>query len=237
MDRLADSAASGKNHRLARRFDTTLISIAIDSPPARFRKMFDFPKQAELNRLLSRNKVYEFARPSRAVRDRFVRQIGEIVWKYKLAPETINLPARQGIEEIQVFAIALKTRELTAAALRPVLLTIDKAIPSPVFLPAHFRGARQVHLSTNTQRSWKLCCFVGRVGRGRQSAMSTERRSRPHPALLAEVNPCGANVLRPEHLLLPRIPGVDLLDGCIRTGCRHFVVRPATMRHPVDSRQ
>jgi hypothetical protein len=100
--------------------------------------MFDFPKQAELNRLLPKSKVYEFAKPSRAVRDRFVRQIGEIVWKYKLAPETVNLPARQGIEEIQVFGIALKTRELTAAALRPILLTIDKAIPSPIFYQLTF---------------------------------------------------------------------------------------------------
>src|ERR1700735_3584556 len=100
--------------------------------------MFDFPKQAELNRLLPKSKVYEFAKPSRAVRDRFVRQIEEIVWKFKLAPETVNLPARQGIEEIQVFGIALKTRELTGTALRPVLLTIDKAIPSPIFYQLTF---------------------------------------------------------------------------------------------------
>lgn len=100
--------------------------------------MFAFPKQAALNRPLPKSKVYEFAKPTRAVRDRFVRQIGEIVWKYKLAPETINLPARQGIEEIQVFGIALKTRELTAVALRPVLLTIDKAIPSPIFYQLTF---------------------------------------------------------------------------------------------------
>src|SRR5450432_116567 len=100
--------------------------------------MFDLPKQAELNRPLPKSKVYEFAKPSRAVRNRFVRQIGEIVWKYKLAPETINLPARDGIQEIQVFAVALKTRELTGTALRPVLLTIDKAIPSPVFYQLTF---------------------------------------------------------------------------------------------------
>jgi hypothetical protein len=100
--------------------------------------MFDFPKQAELNRLLPKSKIYEFAKPSRAVRDRFVRQIGEIVWKCKLAPETVNLPARQGIEEIQVFGIALKIREMTGTALRPVLLTIDKAIPSPIFYQLTF---------------------------------------------------------------------------------------------------
>ncbi|HVW09918.1 MAG TPA: DUF4391 domain-containing protein [Tepidisphaeraceae bacterium] len=100
--------------------------------------MFDFPKQAELNRVLPKSKIYEFAKPSRAVRDRFVRQVEEIVWKYKLAPETINIPARQGVEEIQVFAIALKARELTGTALRPVLMTIDKAIPSPIFYQLSF---------------------------------------------------------------------------------------------------
>jgi hypothetical protein len=103
--------------------------------------MFDFPKQAELNRPVPKSKIYEFAKPSRAIRERFARQIAEIVWAYKLSPETINLPARDSIHEIQIFSIALKgrhvrhnaSRELTATALRPILLSIDKAIPSPVF--------------------------------------------------------------------------------------------------------
>ena len=100
--------------------------------------MFDFPKQAELNRPLPKSKIYEFAKPTRAVRERFARQIAEIVWAYKLSPETINLPARDSIQEIQVFSVRLKTRELTAAALRPILLTIDKAIPSPIFYQLTF---------------------------------------------------------------------------------------------------
>ena len=95
--------------------------------------MFDFPKQAELDRPLPKSKIFEFAKPTRAVRDRFARQIAAINWKYKLSPETINLPAREGVEEIQIFAIVLKTGELTAAAFCPILLTIDKAIPSPIF--------------------------------------------------------------------------------------------------------
>ncbi len=57
--------------------------------------MFDYPRQAELNRILPKSKIYAHARPSRALRDRFKSQIGEIVWKYKLSPETVNLPARQ----------------------------------------------------------------------------------------------------------------------------------------------
>jgi len=90
--------------------------------------MFQFPKQAEFNRLLPKSKIYAFAKPTRAVKDRFVAGIQDIVWKYKLAPETVNLPARHGIHEIQVFEIALKTEELGDE----VLHTIDKAVPSPI---------------------------------------------------------------------------------------------------------
>lgn len=48
--------------------------------------MFDFPRQAELNRPLPKGKVFEFAKPTRAVRDRFARQLADIVWKFKLVP-------------------------------------------------------------------------------------------------------------------------------------------------------
>ena len=72
--------------------------------------MFAYPKQAEFNRPVPKNKIYGYAKPSRVIRDRFVSQVSEIVWKYKLAPETVNLPAhRQGklpVHEIQVFEIA-----------------------------------------------------------------------------------------------------------------------------------
>ena len=90
--------------------------------------MFAYPKQAEFNRVLPKSKIYAHAKPSKAVKDLFVSQIGEIVWKYKLSPETINLPARHGITEIQVFEIALKGEELDEDVLR----TIDKAIPFPI---------------------------------------------------------------------------------------------------------
>ncbi len=85
--------------------------------------MFAYPPQAELNRSLPKSKPYANGRPSRALRDRFTSQIGEVVWKYKLSPETVNLPARQGIHEIQVFSIDLKTGALAPDLLR----TIDRS--------------------------------------------------------------------------------------------------------------
>jgi len=96
-------------------------------PPSSF--LFAYPKQAAFNRVLPKSKIYAHAKPSRSVRERFVAEVDQIVWKFKLAPETVNLPARPGVPEIQVFAITLRAEELSESILR----TIDKAIPFPIF--------------------------------------------------------------------------------------------------------
>lgn len=98
--------------------------------------IFAYPKQAEFNRVLPKSKIYEHGTPSRAVRDCFVSQVNQIVWQYKLAPETINLPARPGVPEIEIFSIDLKTTDLNIEVLR----CIDKAIPLPIFYNVNFDG-------------------------------------------------------------------------------------------------
>ena len=98
--------------------------------------IFAYPKQAEFNRVLPKSKIYEHGTPSRAVRDCFVSQVNQIVWQYKLAPETINLPARPGVPEIEIFSIDLKRADLSFEVLR----CIDKAIPLPIFYNLHFEG-------------------------------------------------------------------------------------------------
>ena len=90
--------------------------------------MFAYPKQAEFNRVVPKNKIYAHAKPSKRVRELFVSEVGEILWKYKLSPETTNLAARNGITEIEVFEIALRTPELDEA----VLQAMDRAIPFPL---------------------------------------------------------------------------------------------------------
>jgi len=98
--------------------------------------IFAYPKQAEFNRVLPKSKIYEHGKPSRAVRDGFVAQINQIVWQYKLAPETINLPARSSVPEIEIFSLELKTPEVSEDVLR----CIDKAIPLPIFYNLSFDG-------------------------------------------------------------------------------------------------
>lgn len=90
--------------------------------------MFAYPRQAEFNRVVPKSKIYAHAKPAKRVRERFVSEVGEILWKYKLSPETINLPARNGITEIEVFEIVLKKPELDES----VLHALDRAIPFPL---------------------------------------------------------------------------------------------------------
>lgn len=93
--------------------------------------LFEYPAQAAFEKVLPKNKIYAYARPSRRVQQRFTTDVARIVWQYKLAPETIRLPARQGIQEIQVFRIVLKEDVGDNFSL-DVLRSIDKAIGFPI---------------------------------------------------------------------------------------------------------
>ncbi len=95
--------------------------------------LFDFPPQAKVGRVLPKSKIYQHGRVSAALRERFVRQVDLITWQYKLAPETINLPARGGVAEIEVFDIVLKADALDEDVLR----AIDRAIPLPIVFQLH----------------------------------------------------------------------------------------------------
>jgi len=105
--------------------------------------VFSYPKQTEFNRVVPKTKIYAHTRISKRVKELFVSQVGEIVWRYKLSPETINLPARNGIREIQVFDIHLKTPEIDDA----VLVAIDKAIPFPLVIQLIHGDAIQTEVS------------------------------------------------------------------------------------------
>lgn len=99
-----------------------------------------YPKQATFGRSLPKNKIYEHSGATAGVRELFVRQVEQIVWQYKLAPETINLPAKPGVPEVQVFAIQLKTPELNQEVLR----CIDGAVQFPIIFELGFDGRTQV---------------------------------------------------------------------------------------------
>lgn len=99
-----------------------------------------YPKQAAFERVLPKNKIYEHSGAAPSVREMFVRQVEQIVWQYKLAPETINLASKPGVPELQIFAIQLKTPALNHEVLR----CIDGAVQFPIIFELTFEDKTQV---------------------------------------------------------------------------------------------
>lgn len=90
--------------------------------------LYDWPRAAAFGRVIPKNKIYEHAGAGTALKDLFVRDVEQIIWAYKLAPETVNLAATERVAEIQVLRITARTKDLDSRILR----AIDKAIPFPL---------------------------------------------------------------------------------------------------------
>lgn len=93
---------------------------------------FVFPDKAYYGKKIAKEKIYQFGSITSSLKKKFVQQIDRIVWQYKLAPETINIPASKNLTEIQVIDIQLKMD--AATDLDETLLTaIDRAISMPLY--------------------------------------------------------------------------------------------------------
>lgn len=87
-----------------------------------------FPSQAKFDRVIPKTKIYSNSDASKVLKELFVADVEQIKWSYKLAPETINLPATRSVSEIQVFRVVLRSDNRVDDVLR----AIDKAIPYPI---------------------------------------------------------------------------------------------------------
>lgn len=108
--------------------------------PATHPALINYPKQATFGRILPKNKIYEHSGANTRLKDLFVEQVEQIVWQYKLAPETINLPAKPGVPEVQVFRIVLKTAQVSV----DVLKCIDGAVQFPIVFELEHEGKIKV---------------------------------------------------------------------------------------------
>lgn len=99
-----------------------------------------YPEQAAFGRTLPKSKLYAHSGAGTKLKSLFVQQVEHIVWQTKLAPETVNLAARPGVPEIQVFSIQLKTADFSLDVLR----CIDGAVQFPVIFELAHDGRAQV---------------------------------------------------------------------------------------------
>jgi hypothetical protein len=108
--------------------------------------LYEWPRAAAFGRVIPKNKIYEHAGANTALKDLFVRDVDQIVWSHKLAPETVNLASTKSVPEIQVFRITARTVSLD----HDVLRAIDKAIPFPLIFEIAHGG--QVRLAAAYKR-------------------------------------------------------------------------------------
>jgi len=98
--------------------------------------LYQWPRAAAFGRVIPKSKIYEHAGANTALKELFVREVDQIVWTHKLAPETVNLEATRQVAEIQVFRIPARTVTLAPKVLR----AIDKAIPFPLIFEVVHEG-------------------------------------------------------------------------------------------------
>lgn len=95
--------------------------------------LFEYPEKSRFGRKIPKNKFYENVTFNRKLKEKFINQIDKIIWKHKLAPNTLNLDATDEVPEIVVLDIFLKNEEIEQALLE----IIDNAIPLPIIFHLH----------------------------------------------------------------------------------------------------
>ncbi|MGD8201894.1 DUF4391 domain-containing protein [Ornithinimicrobium sp. W1679] len=90
--------------------------------------LYRWPPAAKFGRAIPKTKFYEHSSIGSTIKDRFVSDVRRVIWAYKLAESTINLPGSAGVTEIQVFEIEAKKDDVAEG----VLAAIDKAVRTPI---------------------------------------------------------------------------------------------------------
>jgi len=102
--------------------------------------LFNLPEKTLVNKKIPKSKFYEKLHVDKSLREKFVRQVDYILWKHKLSSHTVNLSPTKEVEEIQVFEIHLKQKNLS----REVLESIDRAVPYPILFALIYRDEVQL---------------------------------------------------------------------------------------------
>lgn len=97
--------------------------------------MIQIPKNCEVNKFLPKKIFYEKIGISSNLKEEFINKIDKIVWKYKISEGTIGISKTKNIEEIQIFEIELKEKEIP----KNVLKTIINAIPYKILFVLKYK--------------------------------------------------------------------------------------------------
>ncbi len=118
--------------------------------------MFDLPAKTLFQKKIPKNKFYEKLQANSKLKEKFVRQVDQVVWKHKISRETVNIEPTKGVPEIQVFEVHLKQKELSPE----VLERIDRAIPYPVLFALFYENQVRLAIAYKKPGSQNRECSV-----------------------------------------------------------------------------
>ena len=101
--------------------------------------MVNFPASTIVNRRVPKQSFYDNLSISPELKRAFVDQISLIIWRNKLAESTLAISAGKDIQEIQVFELQLRQKELDSR----ILSAIAGAIPYKIVFVLVFDGEAQ----------------------------------------------------------------------------------------------
>ena len=87
--------------------------------------LLQYPTSTIVDRPIPKNAFYRNANITPRMRNRFVDELQELRWLYKLAPQSLNVERGKDIEEIEIFHATLKQSDVPVELLR----FIDKTMP------------------------------------------------------------------------------------------------------------
>ena len=103
-------------------------------------KLYKFPQQAKVDRLIPKNKFYEQGKANTKIEQLFIDQVENIRWAYKLASSTIHLQDQEDLKEIQIFRVKSRVEDLDVS----ILSFIDKLILTPIIFEVVYQDKVKV---------------------------------------------------------------------------------------------
>lgn len=110
------------------------------------------PETTEFNRMIPKKKFFVHTITAPTLRDIYDEQIEKVIWCNKLSPDTINVSANGGFNELEVFDISLKSRSLDKRLLRQM----DKGIPYYIFHVLNYDGKYQAWIANKRNYNGKI---------------------------------------------------------------------------------
>lgn len=108
--------------------------------------MVNFPASTIVDRRVPKQSFYDNISISPGVKRAFVDQISLIIWRNKLAESTLAISAGKDIQEIQVFELQLRQKELDSR----ILSAIAGAIPYKIVFVLVFNGEAQAWMEVSS---------------------------------------------------------------------------------------